>query len=91
MARNGLLVVACGDGHIYSVYSGLGSDLFVDVAQWDDMVRGHVGVGAFLFVNRMATVAGVFGSSQKQSRKRERVDTVWAKYENQNRKGIWSY
>jgi hypothetical protein len=72
LARGYLLIVACADvGHIYSVYSGLGSDLFFDVVKWNDMVWGHVGVSAFLFVNRLATAAGVFGSGQKQGRKWE--------------------
>jgi hypothetical protein len=72
VARNYLLVVACADlGHIYCVYSGLGRDLFFDLAKWNDMVWGHVGVSAFLFVNRVATAVGVFGTMPKQSMKRD--------------------
>ena len=56
---------------MYAVYAGLGGSMFFDVANWNDMVWGHVGTGIFLFVNRVATAAGIFGSSEKQGRKRE--------------------
>ncbi|KAF7507836.1 hypothetical protein GJ744_010000 [Endocarpon pusillum] len=72
VARNYLLVVACGDlGHIYATYAGLGGNMFFDVANWNDMVWGHVGTSIFLFVNRVATAAGIFGSSEKGDSKRE--------------------
>jgi hypothetical protein len=61
-ARNYLLVVALGDlGHIGAVYRVFGHAKFVDVGGWNDMTWGSVGVSAFLFVNRLATVGGVFG------------------------------
>lgn len=70
-ARNYLLILACADlGHMYSVYSGLGEEAFFDVRKWNDMVWGHVGVSSFLFVNRLATAAGVFGTISRQSVKR---------------------
>lgn len=72
VARNYLLIVACADlGHIYSFYSGLGRDTFLDVARWNDMTWGNVGVSAFLFVNRLATAAGVFGVVPRQGLKRD--------------------
>ncbi len=72
VARNYLLIVACADlGHAYATYAGLGEEMFFDVAKWNDMVWGHVGFSIFLFVNRVATAAGIFGSSKKQGNKRE--------------------
>lgn len=56
---------------MYSVYSGLGGEVFFNVAKWNDMIWGHVGVSAFLFANRLATAAGVFGTISRQSVKSE--------------------
>jgi hypothetical protein len=59
VARNYLLVVAHADlGHIYSVYSTLGRDVFFDFAKWNDVLWGHVGVNAFLWINRLAAAIG---------------------------------
>lgn len=70
MARKYLLIVACADlGHIYSVYSGLGDDRFFDIANWNNMVWGHVGVSAFLFVNRLVTAADMIGPLWFRGRK----------------------
>jgi hypothetical protein len=56
-----LLAVALADlGHIYAVYRVWGT-AFWDLNQWNDMMWGNVGVSAFLHVNRLATVLGVFG------------------------------
>ena len=72
VARNYLLMIACCDiGHVYTVYSGLGADLFFDVNRWNYMVWGHVGITAFIFMNRLATLAGVFGKMPKQGMKQE--------------------
>ncbi|KAK3115005.1 hypothetical protein LTR53_006090 [Teratosphaeriaceae sp. CCFEE 6253] len=60
-----LLAVAVADlGHIYATYRVWGSD-FWDWTQWNDMMWGNVGVSAFLHVNRLATVLGVFGKGAK--------------------------
>lgn len=57
-----LLAVALADlGHIYATYIVWGS-AFWDLNQWNDMMWGNVGVSAFLHVNRLATVLGVFGT-----------------------------
>jgi hypothetical protein len=72
VARGYLCVVACGDmSHIYTVYAGLGSDVFFNVAKWNDSVWVHVGITSFLFMNRVAALAGVFGSVQEESRKQD--------------------
>ena len=56
-----LIAVAFADyGHIYASYRGMGQD-FWDVSTWNDMAWGNVGVSAFLNVNRILTVMGVFG------------------------------
>ncbi|KAK3640154.1 hypothetical protein LTR56_005566 [Elasticomyces elasticus] len=56
-----LLAVALADlGHIYATYSIWGEN-FWNLNQWNDMMWGNVGVSAFLHVNRLATVLGVFG------------------------------
>lgn len=65
-----LLCVALGDlGHISCVYAGLGPKVFWDVANWNDMVWGHVGVSSFYFFNRIATAAGVFDKASQQLQK----------------------
>jgi hypothetical protein len=57
-----LFVVALADlGHIYSYYPALGSEAFWDVTQWNQMVWGGVGVSLFLHLNRLLTLAGLFG------------------------------
>ncbi|KAF4971539.1 hypothetical protein FZEAL_9823 [Fusarium zealandicum] len=57
-----LIAVAFADmGHIYAVYRA-GPDYFLNVAEWNDMTWGNVGVSAFLNVNRWLTVLGVFGT-----------------------------
>lgn len=48
-------------GHIYGVYRGVGKEVFWDVKGWNDMTWGSVGGSAFLHVNRLLTLAGVFG------------------------------
>lgn len=60
--RGYLAAVALADlGHIYAVYRVLGHETFWDVGQWNDMIWGSVGVSAFLHVNRLATLLGVYG------------------------------
>jgi len=59
-----LLAVALADlGHIYATYRVWGP-AFWDLNQWNDMMYGNVAVSAFLHVNRLATVLGVFGRSK---------------------------
>ncbi|KEF58441.1 uncharacterized protein A1O9_06367 [Exophiala aquamarina CBS 119918] len=57
-----LLAIALGDlGHIYACYRTLETNIFWDITQWNDMAWGNIFVSAFLHVNRLATVAGLFG------------------------------
>ena len=56
-----LVVVALADfGHIYASYCA-DPAYFWDVARWNGVMAGNVGVSAFLNVNRWLTVSGVFG------------------------------
>ncbi|KAI0118815.1 hypothetical protein GGR51DRAFT_133910 [Nemania sp. FL0031] len=61
-ARWYLAAVALADyGHIYACYVGVGLDLLLQPAEWNDMLWGSVGVSLFLNVVRLSTLAGVFG------------------------------
>ncbi|GKT96099.1 hypothetical protein Ct61P_13949 [Colletotrichum tofieldiae] len=48
-------------GHIYVCYNVLGLDRFLDVAHWNAMTWGNVGVTAFLCLTRTAYLLGLFG------------------------------
>lgn len=62
VAKCYLVMVACGDlGHIYSSYVVMGPSVFWNFASYNDMMIGNVAVSAFLHINRLATVLGVFG------------------------------
>ncbi|KAF2019678.1 hypothetical protein BU24DRAFT_419299 [Aaosphaeria arxii CBS 175.79] len=57
-----LLIIAVGDlGHIYSSYAVMGPKVFWEFGEYNDMMWGNIGFSAFLHVNRMATLLGVFG------------------------------
>ncbi|EXJ65681.1 uncharacterized protein A1O5_11208 [Cladophialophora psammophila CBS 110553] len=62
IARRYLIAVAMADlGHIYSIYCALGDKVFWDLNQWNQMTYSNVGVSVFLHINRLMTVAGMFG------------------------------
>ncbi|EME45213.1 hypothetical protein DOTSEDRAFT_112227, partial [Dothistroma septosporum NZE10] len=57
-----LMSVAVADlGHVYATYRGVGRAYFITPAGWNNLVWGNVGVSAFLHVNRLMTLIGVFG------------------------------
>jgi hypothetical protein len=57
-----LIMVACGDiGHMYANYAVMGSQVFWDFGQYNEIMWGNVAVTLFLHVNRLATLAGLFG------------------------------
>ncbi|KAF7527150.1 hypothetical protein G7054_g10569 [Neopestalotiopsis clavispora] len=61
-ARGYLAVVALADlGHIYASYAAMGPEAFWDYSGWNHMIWGNVGVSAFLHLNRLLTLLGVFG------------------------------
>jgi hypothetical protein len=58
-----LIALALGDiGHVVFSFHGLGFDLSTDVSQWNAMAFGNIAVTAFLFVTRLAYLAGLFGA-----------------------------
>lgn len=62
IARNYLSIVAIADiGHIYACYLGMGYKMFVDWRSWNSLAWGNIGFSAFLCVNRLATVLGLYG------------------------------
>lgn len=62
IARRYLIAVAIADlAHIYAAYCGLGNIVFWDLSQWNQMAYGNIGGSLFMHVNRVLTVAGVFG------------------------------
>jgi hypothetical protein len=57
-----LALLACGDmGHLYANYLGMGSEVFWGFGAYSDVMMGNVYITLFLLVNRVATLAGVFG------------------------------
>ncbi|KAJ9642135.1 hypothetical protein H2204_002504 [Knufia peltigerae] len=62
ITRRYLIAVAIADlAHIYAAYCGTGNDVFWDFSQWNQMAYGNIGGSLFMHVNRVLTVAGVFG------------------------------
>ncbi|KAL4924875.1 uncharacterized protein BDV17DRAFT_294968 [Aspergillus undulatus] len=60
--RNYLVALAIADiGHVYVTYLAMGPDVFLDVARWNVLTWGNVGVTLFLFANRILYFLGVFG------------------------------
>lgn len=61
VARGYLITVGLADmGHIYSSYLGMGT-YFWDLNKWNTMAWANIGISAFLCINRLATVLGIFG------------------------------
>ncbi|TIC96115.1 hypothetical protein CH35J_008595 [Colletotrichum higginsianum] len=59
-------------GHIYVCYNVLGLGRFLDVAHWNALTWGNVGVTAFLCLTRTAYLLGLFGpdvSAKKTAKK----------------------
>ena len=57
-----LAILACGDiGHLYANYKGMGPNVFWNFGDYNEVMFGNVAITVFLWVNRIATLAGVFG------------------------------
>ena len=71
VVRNFLIVCAIADvGHVYACYHVMGQKSFLDVASWNEVVWGNVGITSALFFSRVLYLAGVFGKdSVENSRK----------------------
>ena len=62
--RNYTIALAIADvGHVLATYLGMGWETFADVASWNAMTWGNVGVTVFLFVNRLVYLFGGFGEA----------------------------
>lgn len=58
-----LVFAACGDvGHLAANYAGMGSAVFWAYREWNEVMWGNIAVTVFLFLNRLATVNGAFGT-----------------------------
>lgn len=63
--RNYLFCLAIADvSHVGLTAHVMGWDAFVDVGSWNALVWGNLGVTGFLFLNRLAYLAGFFGQAQ---------------------------
>lgn len=71
VVRNYLIALAIADlGHIYSTYVGLGWNDFADFRNYNNLAWGNIGASAFLFVNRVLYLMGVFGPAKIPKDKR---------------------
>lgn len=62
VTRYYLFFAACGDvGHLIANYAGMGSEVFWAWRAWNEVMWGNIAITVFLFVNRVATLGGVFG------------------------------
>lgn len=56
-----IILGICDLGHIYASYRVMGSDVFWDFQNYNDMMIGNIGFSAFLHINRVLTLLGLFG------------------------------
>lgn len=74
VTRYYLLFAACGDvGHLVANYAGMGSAVFWAYREWNKVMWGNIAVTIFLFLNRIATVNGMFGSPGWVTRSKARA------------------
>ncbi|KAL8655100.1 MAG: hypothetical protein Q9226_003176 [Calogaya cf. arnoldii] len=72
--RNYLIACAIADvGHIWVTYHVLGYANFVDVRGWNSLAWGNIGFTFFLFVTRVAYLAGLLGNDRIVARSKKRV------------------
>ena len=72
--RNYLIALAIADvGHVYATYLGMGWAAFTNLSSWNALTWGNIGATTFLFINRLAYFAGIFGTAKapKVAGKRE--------------------
>jgi hypothetical protein len=57
-----LIFAACGDiGHLLANYYGMGASVFWAWGEWNEIMWGNIAVTVVLFVNRIATLGGIYG------------------------------
>ncbi|KAL6702644.1 hypothetical protein ACN47E_001267 [Coniothyrium glycines] len=62
VSRYYLVLLASADiGHMYANYKGMGPEVFWDFRNYNEMMIGNIWITLFLFVNRVGTLAGIFG------------------------------
>ena len=62
VARCYILALLLGDiGHLAVTYHGMGHSNFYDIANWNSMAWGNVGVTGLLFLMRGAYLLGLLG------------------------------
>lgn len=67
MLRNAVIALAIADvGHLYATYAAMGPEFYFDMASWSQVAWGNIGFTAFLFVNRVAYLLGLFGSKRAE-------------------------
>ncbi|BCR91549.1 uncharacterized protein ACHE_70392S [Aspergillus chevalieri] len=72
--RNYLFCLAVADfGHIYVTYLAMGAEATFDVAGWNLLTWGNISITGFLFVNRLAYLAGVFGDAKSPLEDKKRT------------------
>ncbi|KAJ5233976.1 uncharacterized protein N7469_005742 [Penicillium citrinum] len=63
--RNYMIGLAIADvGHVYATYLGMGWESFADIGAWNALTWGNIGVTSFIFINRIAYLAGLFGPAK---------------------------
>jgi hypothetical protein len=73
VVRNLITTLAVADiGHMYAMYAVIGLEAFLDVGSWSPVAWGSIGFTAFLFVNRVAYLLGVFGSEAATTSEKKR-------------------
>ncbi|KAI4237228.1 MAG: hypothetical protein LQ349_002024 [Xanthoria aureola] len=74
VVRNYLVACAIADiGHLWVTYEVLGYANFVDVKGWNSLAWGNVGFTFFLFVTRIAYLAGLLGKDRIAAGTKKRV------------------
>ncbi|PWY82196.1 hypothetical protein BO70DRAFT_352797 [Aspergillus heteromorphus CBS 117.55] len=72
VVRNYLLALAVADlGHVWAVGRGMGLQRFVDVAGWNALTWGNVGVTMALFGGRVVVLLGGWGGCSVEKGKKE--------------------
>ena len=66
VARRYISALLLGDiGHLAVTYHGMGRDQFCDIASWNSMAWGNIGVTGFLFLARCAYLLGLLGKDRE--------------------------
>ncbi|KAI9776035.1 MAG: hypothetical protein M1839_000637 [Geoglossum umbratile] len=52
-------------GHLAVTYHGMGGDKFCDIATWNSMAWGNIGVTSFIFLARCAYLLGLLGKDRE--------------------------